>query len=107
MGYSLVTKGYPMTKEAMRTHVVMSRDLVAAVDELVGHRRRSEFVAAAVEERVRRERLGRALDATAGILKPEDHPEWATPEGVHAWVRAGRALDEERLARKLGEDQGE
>ena len=93
-----------MGKEAVRAHVVMPRELVAAVDELVGHRRRSEFVVAAVEERVRRERLGRALQATAGVLKPEDHPEWATPEARHAWVRASRAQDEARRVRKLGGD---
>jgi hypothetical protein len=93
-----------MSKEAMRAHVVMPRDLIAAVDDLVGARRRSEFVAAAVAERVRREQLGRALAATAGVLAPEAHPEWATPEDRRAWIRASRALDDACRERKLGGD---
>ena len=91
-----------MGKEDMRTHVVMPRELVDAVDALVGQRRRSQFVTEAVQQRVAQLRREKALRETAGILKPEDHPEWATPELVSAWVRASRAQDEERFQRKLG-----
>ncbi len=91
-----------MGNDDMRTHVVMPRSLVDAVDELVGQRRRSQFVTEAVQRRVAQLRRDKALSETAGILRPEDHPEWATPELVSAWVRASRSQDEERFQRKLG-----
>ena len=81
----------------MRTHLVLPDDLVQADDELVGKRRRSAFVTEAVRERVRREQLRRALRETAGILKAEDHPEWADSRRVAAWVRKVRRESERRL----------
>lgn len=40
-----------MMKETVRTHVVLPRDLVEAVDTLVGKRTRSEFVEQALREK--------------------------------------------------------
>ena len=90
-----------MASETMRTHIVFPRDLVDAVDALVGQRKRSAFVTEAVEEKVERERLGRALAETAGSLAAEDYPEWDTPEKISAWVRKSRAFDNESTNRKL------
>jgi len=39
----------------MRTHIVLPDAMVAAVDELVGKRRRGAFITDAVRERLRRE----------------------------------------------------
>ena len=85
----------------MRTHVVLPDDLVEAVDRLVGKRRRSAFITEALRERVRREGLLRALEESAGILKEEDYPHWATPEKVARWVREIRRQGE-RSQRKRG-----
>lgn len=85
-----------MLKETVRAHVVLPRDLLEAVDELVGERKRSEFVEAALREKVAHEQLGKALIETAGSLDLADHPEWSTPEKISAWVRAMR--DEENEA---------
>ena len=74
----------------MRTHVVLPDDVVEGVDELVGKRGRSRFIAEAAREKLRRERLIRVLDETAGSLDLSRHPEWATDEGVATWVRALR-----------------
>ena len=82
-----------MADEMVRTHVVFPKELVEAVDRLVGPRKRSAFLVQAVEEKVGRERLGRALASTAGFLAEETHPEWETPEQVSAWVRDLRSLD--------------
>ena len=38
-------------------------------------------------ERMRQERLIAALNATAGVLSVDAHPEWATSEDVARWVR--------------------
>jgi metal-responsive CopG/Arc/MetJ family transcriptional regulator len=64
-----------MTDETIRTHIVFPKELVDAVDRLVGPRKRSAFLVQAVEEKIDRERLGRALATTAGFLTGEVHPE--------------------------------
>ena len=51
-----------------RTNLTLPEDLLKAVDELAGPRGRSRYVAEAVAQRVRRDRLGRAIRDTAGIL---------------------------------------
>ncbi len=70
------------------------------VDRLVGKRHRSAFFAEAARERLRREKLIQALRETAGSIKSEDHPEWATSRKVAAWVRKLRRESELR-AEKL------
>jgi metal-responsive CopG/Arc/MetJ family transcriptional regulator len=94
-------RGAVVVEEMMRTHVVLPRDLVEAVDRLVGQRKRSEFVAAAVCERLDRENLRAALRETAGSLNLADYPEWSTPEKTSAWVRELRREDDQATERKL------
>lgn len=74
----------------MRTHVILPDELVGEIDELVGKRKRSEFIKDAVEERVRRELLLQAYDDVVGSLKDSRISEWATPESSAAWVREQR-----------------
>ena len=90
-----------MASETIRTHIVFPRDLVDAVDDLVGQRKRSAFVTEAVAEKLQREQLGRALAETAGSLNAEDYPEWETQEKISAWVSEMRAFDNESTNRKL------
>ena len=80
--------------KAVRTHLILSEELLAEIDALVGKRRRSRFVEEAARDKLKRERLLKALRETAGILSAEDYPEWATAEGVAVWVR--RLRQEER-----------
>jgi len=56
------------------------------VDSLVGKRKRSAFFEEAVREKVARMNLLRALDETAGAIKTEDRPEWASSRDVTRWV---------------------
>lgn len=83
----------------MRAHVILAEEVVASVDKLVGKRRRSRFIEDAVKEKLERERLGKALKATAGILRDDAYPEWSTSEKVSEWVRISRQEDEERTRR--------
>ena len=71
----------------MRTHVVLPDDLVRAIDDLVGTRKRSTFIAETMEERVRRERQLKAIRDGAGILDAERYAHWSTSEKVAAWIR--------------------
>lgn len=73
--------------KAVRTHLLLSEELLAEIDALVGKRRRSRFVEEAARDKLKREKLLKALRETAGIISADDYPEWATTEDVAAWVR--------------------
>ena len=71
----------------MRTHVVLPYELVDGVDALVGKRRRSRFIAEATAEKLRKERLAKAIEEGAGSLDPKMYPHWSTPEKMDEWLR--------------------
>jgi metal-responsive CopG/Arc/MetJ family transcriptional regulator len=83
--------------------VVLPEELVQSIDRLVGRRKRSEFVAEAVAEKVARLRLIEATEEAAGSLANVDIPGWATSEEAAAWVRASRKMDDDRLRRILAD----
>jgi hypothetical protein len=51
-----------------RTNLTLPADLLEEVDALAGPRGRSRYVAEAVAQRVRRDRLGRAIHQAHGIF---------------------------------------
>jgi hypothetical protein len=87
-------EGSSMGKGHVRTHTVLPREVIDEVDQLIGHRRRSQFMTEAVREKLRRGKLTAALAATAGVLKDVDIPHWATPDKTSAWVRDLRREDD-------------
>ncbi|MGH2355570.1 MAG: hypothetical protein ACRDJN_28520 [Chloroflexota bacterium] len=83
----------------MRAHVVLPKDLVSSVDELVGRRSRSRFFTEAVTEKLARIRREKLLRDAAGALADRDTPGWESSAAVSEWVRRSRTLDNERLDR--------
>lgn len=75
----------------VRTNLLLPKDLVEEVDRYAGPRGRSRYVAEALTERLRRDRLREAVRRTAGVLRADDYPHWATSEKVVEWVRQQRA----------------
>jgi len=69
----------------------LPEDLVQALDEVAGSRKRSAFAEEALRRAVKRERFRMAGERYAGSLKAEDYPHWRTSEDVVAWVRMMRA----------------
>jgi metal-responsive CopG/Arc/MetJ family transcriptional regulator len=67
-----------------RTNLTLPEDLMAEVDELAGPRGRSRYVAEAVAQRVKRDKLGKAIRETAGIMVGS--PGWMSPDEVVRWV---------------------
>jgi metal-responsive CopG/Arc/MetJ family transcriptional regulator len=67
-----------------RTNLTLPKDLLAEVDELAGPRGRSRYVAEAVAQRVKRDKLGKAIRETAGIMVGS--PGWMSPDEVVKWV---------------------
>lgn len=83
----------------VRTHVVIRRELVKSVDELVGRRSRSKFFAEAVEEKLARIRLTKLARKAVGSLANVETPGWETSESAAEWVSSSRTADENRARR--------
>lgn len=75
----------------MRTNLLLPKALVEEIDHYAGPRGRSRYVADALADRLRRDRLREAVVATSGALKRAEYPHWRTPDDVTAWVRELRA----------------
>jgi len=74
-----------------RTNLTLPEELMREVDELAGPRGRSRYVAEAVAQRVRRDRLGKAIQESAGVMKGKAGA--MTPEEVRRWVASLRSED--------------
>ncbi|MBI3977554.1 MAG: hypothetical protein HY331_05135 [Chloroflexi bacterium] len=86
-----------MPKELMGTHVVIPRELVESVDQLVGRRGRNKFFAEAIENKLARLRLARIARSAAGSLAQTEIPGWESGEAAAEWVRASRQADDASL----------
>ncbi len=69
----------------------LPEDLVGALDEVAGPRKRSAFAEEALRRAIKREQFRIAGERYAGSLRMEDYPHWRTSEDVVAWVRMMRA----------------
>lgn len=78
----------------VRATITLPAELLAAVDETAGTRGRSQYITEAVERRLKRERLERALRETAGAIKGSST--WPDAESVERWVRELRSNDRDR-----------
>jgi metal-responsive CopG/Arc/MetJ family transcriptional regulator len=73
-----------------RTNLTLPEDLLREVDEIAGPRGRSRYVADAVAQRVKRDKLRRAIELSAGSLIPKGgRPR--TRDEVSAWVEHMRS----------------
>ncbi len=82
---------------SQRTHVVLTSEIVAEIDRLVGRRHRSEFIAEAAGRELERRRQLIALRSAAGAWRGARHPELA--RGSAAFVRGLREESERRAKR--------
>ena len=78
----------------MRLHISLDDDLVAVLDERVGRRRRSAFIAETVRRALEDERRWDHVEASIGALAGRDH---AWDEDPAGWVAAQRRGDARRL----------
>lgn len=68
-------------------------EVIGELERLVQPGKRTEFIVEATREKLERVRLGEALAKTAGSLKSEDYPEFATSESTARWVSELRQRD--------------
>lgn len=73
-----------------RTNPTLPEELIREVDAIAGPCGRSRYVAAAVAQRVKRDRLLRALEAVAGSLVPKGGRPMSRQE-FSAWVEPQRS----------------
>ena len=78
----------------MRLHIFLEDELVKELDEVVGPRGRSGFIAAAVERALDRERRWKLIRSAMGSIPDTGH-EW--DEDPAAWVHAQRYADPRRV----------
>jgi len=78
----------------MRVHISLDDELVWELDELVGPRGRSPFIANAVRRAVDAERRWRKIESAFGTIADSGH-EW--DDDPAAWVHAQRRADERRV----------
>jgi metal-responsive CopG/Arc/MetJ family transcriptional regulator len=74
-----------------RTNLTLPAELLAEVDAVAGPRGRSRYVADAVTQRLRRDRLGKAIRDAAGIMAGTE--EGLSRDQVSEWVDRMRSED--------------
>jgi len=76
-----------------RAHVVISDEVLAAIDEVAGKRGRSRFIEEAAAEKLERLALREAVDATAGLAHGSAYSHWRNRASTAAWVRKTRRTE--------------
>lgn len=77
-----------MSGATRQANFLLPEELLEEMKKNVSPRQQSRFVAEAVRKELRRLRLEKALDASFGAWKDEDHPE--LQEGTGCFVRGLR-----------------
>jgi hypothetical protein len=79
---------------AMRVHITLPDEVVHALDRRVGPRRRSTYIARAVEQALDDDRRWELIESALGTIGDDGH-EW---DGDAAeWVRSQRRADPRRV----------
>ena len=78
----------------MRVHISLDEELVEAIDETVGPRERSSYIAEAVRKQLDADRRWRRIHSAIGSIGDEGHP-W-DPD-VAKWVHDSRREDPRRV----------
>jgi hypothetical protein len=76
-----------------RTHVVMSDEVLKAIDEVAGKRGRSRFLEEAAAEKLERLALLDSLKTTAGIARGGAYRHWRDRRTAGEWVRKTRRTE--------------
>lgn len=67
--------------------VTIPTDLLTELTRYVSPRQQNQFILEGIEQALRRLRIQKAVDQSAGAWKAEDHPELDGPNGVEAYIR--------------------
>ena len=90
-----------MSETKVKTHVVLPKDLLQEIGRVVGSKKRSEFLAEAAREKLKRVKLEKGIVRAAGLWTEERYPEFKTEKNVREAIRASRKAEGSRLKEKL------
>jgi metal-responsive CopG/Arc/MetJ family transcriptional regulator len=76
-----------------RTRVVMSDEVLKAVDKVAGKRGRSRFLEEAAREKLEQLALAESLEATAGLARRRSYRHWHDRRAAAGWVRKTRRTE--------------
>ena len=80
-----------------RTNVILPEELVEEVDRVAGKRKRSRFIAEAIEEKLARIKFEAVLAQAAGAWSDGNHPELKTQKDINRYLERLRRSTDERL----------
>jgi len=92
------------TTAIQKLTVSLPTALAERLRAVVPPRKRSSFIAEALEERLALAEQAQAFEEGAGIWADEDHLEMATGEDIDRWLAKLRGNWEERWTRVSGEE---
>ena len=78
-------------------------EILNAVDEVAGKRKRSLFIVEATQEKLERERFLKALEGTKGVWTDDRHPELRTKRDLKRYLKEKRRSFRKRLQRIIHE----
>ena len=84
-----------------KAHLVFPEEILDAVDEVAGKRKRSLFIVEATQEKLERERFLKALEGTKGVWTAKRHPELRTKRDLGRYLKEKRRSYEKRVKRMV------
>lgn len=85
--------------------VTLPVSLLNRLDDLVPSRRRSAFIARAIEEQLAVVEQAVAIEESAGAWRDEDYPDMITNADIDRWLAELRGPTDERLVRLFAEPE--
>lgn len=80
-----------------RTNIVLPEELVEEVDRVAGKRKRSWFIAQAIQEQLAKIKFKQALAQAAGAWSDENHPDLRTQADINRYLKRVRQTTNERI----------
>jgi metal-responsive CopG/Arc/MetJ family transcriptional regulator len=87
----------------IKAHLVFPQNILEAVDQIAGKRKRSLFIVKATQEKLERERFLKTLDETKGAWTDKHHAELRTERDMERYLREKRSTYRKRLKRIVNE----
>lgn len=74
----------------VRTNITFPKDLLLAVDRLVGEGKRSAFLAESVRKHLNQINFAKVARESVGILDSKTYPHFSTSKKVRSYIRSFR-----------------
>ena len=84
-----------------KAHLVFPEEILNAVDEVAGKRKRSLFIVEATQEKLERERFLKSLEETKGVWTAKRHHELKTKRDLERFLREKRRSYRKKLERMV------